>query len=148
MYTAMPESMGVEEHLWRIFQAIEACDPHHVIVDAISACRRMGSDDVAFDFLVRLLTHCKALGITCIYLNQTDPQHSIHYLSGIGISSLVDAMLVLEQDWPNDAHRRRLLIVKLRGSRHSHAPHRFHITDHGIRVNEAAASPDRQGVAP
>lgn len=132
----MPESAGVEEHLWYLFQAIDQFAPDHLVVDSISACNRMGSEEAAFDFLVRLLTHCRSTGTTCIYLNQTTPESASNSISGVGISSLVDALIVLEQDWPADEHRRRLLIIKSRGCRHSHAYHQFQITDHGIEIAE------------
>lgn len=140
---SMPESMGAEEHLWRLFQVFDDFAPEHLIVDAISACRRMGSQEVAFDFLVRLLTYCRSRGVTCIFLNQSGPGMSAHSISGVGVSSLVDTLIVLEQDWPSDMHRRRLLIVKSRGSRHSHVFHTFEITDDGIRVDseEPVAAP-------
>ncbi len=93
----------------------------HVFIDAISACQRMGSHEAAFDFLLRLLTYCKGRGTTCIYVNQTDPDHVVDRISGIGISSLIDALIVLRQEWnPAGDHRREALIVKIRGSSHSH----------------------------
>jgi circadian clock protein KaiC len=145
--TAMPEAMGVEEHLWRLIQEIDRFDPQHLIVDAISACNRMGSEEAGFEFLVRLLTYCKSRGITCIYLNQMNPKRSIHLISGFGISSLVDAVFVLEQEWSGGDYRRLLYILKVRGTRHSHTPHTFRITDHGIQIEDAATSMSlRQGV--
>jgi circadian clock protein KaiC len=143
--TAIPESMGVEEHLWRIFQAIKSFDPQHLIVDAISACQRMGSEAAAFDFLVRLLTHCRTRGITCIYLNQTDPEHGPQQITGVGISSLTDALLVLDQDWPDDTHRRRMLIVKVRGSRYAHSWNPFRITDTGLVFGDSLDAPCGRG---
>jgi circadian clock protein KaiC len=129
---SMPEAMGVEEQLWQIFQTIESFDPQHLIVDSISACRRMGSEEAAFDFLVRLLNHAKGAGRTCIYLNQIDSGAQAHRISGIGISSLTDALIVLEQHWHEHSHGRRMLIVKLRGSNHSHQWNPFRITDEGL----------------
>ena len=131
--TSIPESMGVEEHLWRIYECIDHVEPRHVVVDAISACQRMGSEAAAFDFLVRLLTHCKGRGATCIYLNQTDPRHSVEQLTGVGISSLIDSLIVLRQDWPSHTeHGREMLVVKVRGSQHSHEWNPFRITDAGV----------------
>lgn len=40
--SAMPESQGIEEHLIQSFRIIEEFEPSFLIVDAISACRRMG----------------------------------------------------------------------------------------------------------
>ena len=138
--TSIPEAMGLEDHLWRLFQALESFRPRHVVVDAISACQRIGSESAAFEFLVRLLIHCKALGITCIFLNQVDPQHAVHQISGVGISSLTDALLVLDQDWPDIDHRRRMLIVKVRGSGHSHGWNPFEITDTGLAFRDPASA--------
>ncbi len=132
----IPESAGVEEHLWRIFQLIDLAKPDHIIIDAISACQRMGTDTMAFDFLVRLLTYCKTEGITCIYLNQIGSENPVDEISGIGISSLVDSLIVLEQLWPEKSHQRRLLITKMRGSSHSHIYHDFSITDKGVLIHE------------
>jgi len=139
----LPEAMGSEEHLLRLFQHIEEFPPDHVVVDAISACQRLGSEEIAFDFVVRLLNHCRTRGITCVYLNQIEPDRSTHWISGVGISSLVDALIVLEQKWPGAEHLRRLLIIKHRGNRHSHGYRRFRITDQGIRIdeNDAASQP-------
>jgi len=137
--SALPETLGSEEHLLRLFRIIEDFDPAHLVVDAISACQRMGSEAIAFDFLVRLLNHCRSRGITCLYLNQIEPDRSSHWISGVGISSLIDALMVLEQNWPEGSHVRQLLIIKHRGNRHSHDFHRFQIADDGIMIDERNA---------
>lgn len=141
--TAMPESLGVEEHLLRIFRTMDTFQPDHLIVDAISACQRMGSAQAAFDFLVRLLNECKARGITCIYTNQLNAtaaisSDGIEQVSGIGISSLVDVILLLEQRW-QDEYARRIVIIKARGSKHSHQIHPFRISEKGISIEGVAA---------
>ena len=63
--------MGVEEHLFYSLKDVDGLKPHHVVVDAISACKRMGSEQAAFEYLMRVLNVCKERGITCIYINQT-----------------------------------------------------------------------------
>lgn len=139
--TAMPESSGVEEHLCRIVDRIERHGAEHVFIDAVNAGQRMGTEEAAFDFLVRLVAHCRARSVTCMLLNQTDPRHSIDQLSGVGISSIIDVLATLRQDWPDEAtHRRTLLVVKVRGSRHSHAWNEFRITDAGLEFTGHAAS--------
>lgn len=137
----MPEAMGVEEHLYRIFQMIDEFKPEHLVVDSISACSRMGSEGMEFEFLMRLLTHCRSQGITCYYLNQTVPHQIPHSISGVGLSSLVDTLIVLDQDWPDATHRRRLLIIKSRGSKHSHLFHSFQITDQGVVIDSSTGNP-------
>ncbi|MEX0885469.1 MAG: circadian clock protein KaiC [Phycisphaeraceae bacterium] len=141
--TAMPESMGVEHHLLRIFHAIDQFEPDHVIVDAISACSRMGSDQGAFDFLVRVVTWCKSRGITFVCTNQIARVSNPDEISGFGISSLVDTLVLLEQIHA-PAYERRILVIKSRGSIHSHDYHSFAITDRGVSF----ALPQREGAGP
>lgn len=133
--TALPEAMGVEQHLLRIFEAIRSLSAKHVVVDAISACRRMGTEAAAFDFLVRLLTTCKERGITSLFTNQVTEAEQAIEISGFGISSLVDTLLLLE--YSDDGHKvgRRLLTIKSRGAHHSKNYHEFRITDNGIELD-------------
>ncbi|MGE0822102.1 MAG: ATPase domain-containing protein [Candidatus Binatia bacterium] len=134
--TALPEAMGSEEHLLRIFRPVDTFKPQHVVVDAISACRRMGTDEASFNFLLRLLLYGKERGITLLFLNQTDGGEPTSDVTGFRFASLVDVIIRVEQDWSDESYRRRLLIVKARGSRHSHFYHSFCITDHGLEVEE------------
>ena len=133
--TAMPESMGVEEHLLRILRAIERFRPEHLVVDAISAAKRMGADTAAFDFLIRLLGACRERGITCFYLNQVPRGAGADHISGIGISSLIDTAVVLDYAWNGSELERSLFVLKSRGSWHSNRVHRLTISDSGMAVH-------------
>ncbi|MFW6171596.1 MAG: ATPase domain-containing protein [Planctomycetota bacterium] len=143
--TAMPESMGVEAHLLRILRAIERFEPRHVVVDAISASRRMGPEAWAFDFLVRLLGMCRERGITCFYLNQTPGGSTADYLSGFGISSLIDTAVVVDYAWEADVLERYLFILKSRGARHSRKRHRLTISNNGIAVGPGPSGTAGEG---
>lgn len=134
--TAMPEAMGVEEHLYRIFSSMEEFRPSHHIVDAVSAAVRMGSEKAAFNFMVRLMDECKKNGITCIYTNQTSSRAPVDEISGVGISSLMDTAVILDYDRKGDIFGRSVLALKSRGASHSHRFHRFQMTDQGILMDE------------
>ncbi len=141
--TALPESSGVEQHLLRMLDAIVADDPAHVVVDAISACQRMGSPKAAFDFLVRLLTACKQRSVTCLLTNQTEQRSSVNDLSGQGISSLVDTLVSLQYADQGTEVQRRLLVIKSRGSNHSMAYHNMRITGQGFFIATVPDGPER-----
>lgn len=138
--TAMPEAFGTEKHLVRNFEMIDERKPDHVIVDAISSFERMGSGRAAFEFAMRLANRCKDKGITLIMVTQlkgsADDGTSI---SGIGISSIIDALLWLRFVEEGNKLQRKLLVIKSRGSKHSNQYHDFLITDHGIEVPDEAA---------
>lgn len=132
--TAMPESMGVEEHLIRIFRVMEAFHPDHIVVDAISACKRMSSERAAFDFLIRLANACKEQGIMVMLTNQAAGFTERQEISGIGISSAIDTVISLRYIQTGGEINRTLLVMKSRGSKHSNQYREFLITDHGIDI--------------
>jgi len=130
--TAMPEAMGAEEHLVRAFRALDVFQPQHVVVDAISSCRRMGTEQAAFDYVMRLVNACKERGITCLLLNQVTGFREEEEISGIGISSLVDTVIFLRYIDIGGEINRTLLVMKARGSKHANQYREFRITDQGI----------------
>lgn len=129
-----PEAMGAEEHYIRAVQAIEEITPAHVVVDAISACERMGGKQASFEYLMRLLNFCKEKGITILLINQTSSPKDITELSGNGISSMVDTVLRLEYLEGQGEIKRLLQVIKSRGSAHSNQKREYLITDEGIRI--------------
>jgi len=128
----LPEAMGVEEHLFHTLKALDELQPQHVVVDAISACKRMGSEHAAFEYLMRILNACKERGITCIYLNQAAGLDIVSEISGIGVSSIIDTVVLLRLLPIGGVMKRQLIVMKSRGSKHSEQFHEFRITDHGI----------------
>ena len=132
----LPEAMGVEEHLLHALKDLDEFQPKHVVVDAISACKRMGSEQAAFEYLMRLLNVCKERGITCIYLNQTSGLEISQEISGIGVSSIIDTIILLRQFPIGGAMTRQLIVMKSRGSKHSEQFHEFRITDRGIDLSK------------
>lgn len=132
----LPEAMGVEEHLFHALKALDEVQPQHVVVDAISACQRMGSEHGAFDYLMRILNACKERGITCIYLNQATGLDIVAEVSGIGFS-IIDTVILLRHLPIGGAMKRQLVVMKSRGSKHSEQFHEFQITDRAIDLVKA-----------
>jgi len=131
--TALPEAMGSDDHLVRVLEAMNSFKPDNLIVDAISACVRMGSERAAFDYMMRLVSVVKDRGITCILTNQTTSlPGSSEELSGIGFSSVVDAVVQLLFVDAGQEIGRQILVMKARGSGHSNRREPFYITDQGI----------------
>lgn len=138
--TAMPEAFGTEKHLVRTFEMIDKIKSDHVVVDAISSFERMGSDRAAFEFAMRLSNRCKDRGITLIMTNQSSGGADDRIaISGIGISSIIDALLWLRFVEEGNRLMRKLLVIKSRGSNHSNQYHDFRITDNGIKIRGKSA---------
>ncbi|GAB6096603.1 circadian clock protein KaiC [Desulfatiferula olefinivorans] len=130
--SAMPESQGIEEHLIEAFGLIETFEPRHLVVDAISACRRMGSRHAAFDYLLRLIDHCKQKGITALLTNLVGSRDAADEISGIDLSSVIDTVIVLRNQEEAGRFVRKLAVLKSRGRAHSNRIHEFTISDRGI----------------
>jgi circadian clock protein KaiC len=81
---------------------------------------------------MRILNACKDRGITCMFLDQTSGLDLVAEVSGIGISSLIDTVILLRHLPVGASMVRRLMVTKARGSRDSQRFHEFHITDRGI----------------
>lgn len=134
--TSFPEAMGAEEHYLLALTRLDTFRPDHVVVDAISACERMGGKQAAFDYLMRLLNVCKERGVTIFLINQTTGRTDRLEISGSEISSMVDtAILLTYQEEPGETNR-LLQVLKSRGSRHSNQQREYTITDQGIVIRD------------
>jgi circadian clock protein KaiC len=140
--TAMPEAMGAEEHLMRAIKAIEQFQPEHMAIDAVSSCKRMGTEQSAFEYVMRLVNICKERGMTCILTNQTEGFQEEHEISGLGISSVADTVIFLRYMEIGGELNRMILTLKSRGSKHSNQYREFLITNRGIDIMDVYAGED------
>jgi circadian clock protein KaiC len=131
---SLPESRGADEHLFDHLHLIDALQPDHIVVDAISACHRMGSGKAAFDYCMRLVNVCKERGITCLLTNQMKDSPLGADLSGLGFASLVDTVIQLQYEATKGALCRKLVVLKARGSKNSPRFYELRITDSGIEL--------------
>jgi len=133
--TVMPESMGIEEHLYHKIEAIRSFQPAHLVIDAISAGKRIGGEKASFDFLMRLIYLCRKRGITVVLTNQAKDALNYNSVSGIGLSSLIDTIITLHYKDIGNETIRMLQVKKSRGTKHSNKYHNYFITDNGIQFD-------------
>jgi len=136
LMTAVPEAMGAEEHLFQAVRAIEAFQPDHVVVDAMSSCRRMGTEQASYEYLIRLVNACKEKGLTMILTNQTAGFQNEHEITGMDISSIIDTVVFLRFIDIGGEINRMLMIMKSRGQKSSNQYREFVITDNGIDIQD------------
>ncbi len=140
-FGAMPEATGAEEHLLRLMSEVERIQPQHVVVDAISACERMGGKQAAFEFLMRLLNFLKERGITTIFTNQTSGSKAQLEISGNGISSMLDTVILISYVQGEGETNRVIQVLKSRGAGHSNQVREFIIRDDGLHIQDAYIGP-------
>lgn len=132
--TNYPEAMGAEMHFIEAVERISRLNPAHIIIDAISACPRMGGRLAAFEYLMRLLNYCKERGITILMINQLSGSKDFLEISGNSISSMIDTVIYMDYIESMGERNRFIQVLKSRGSGHSNQKHEFQITGSGIKI--------------
>ena len=136
--TRFPEMMGSEEHLSHAINIINEFQPKHVIIDAISAMDRVGSQQQSGDYAKRMVNFCKERGITSIFLKQiggfiSDDQSD---LINFDFASMLDNMILLRYVESYGEVNRILVVMKARGSAHSNQYREFTISDEGVDITD------------
>ncbi|MBL7480387.1 circadian clock protein KaiC [Legionella bononiensis] len=128
-----PSIYGLESHLIKMVQLIQEFKPDSVVIDPISNLNLIGSQYSVKLMLTRLINFLKMNQITTI---MTSLLHEDSFEKQIGISSLMDTWIFLD-NVEIDLEQNTLLIVKKsRGMAHSHQMREFNITKNGIILNE------------
>jgi len=131
IHAARPSLYGLEMHLVAIHKKIRQFKPQTVIIDPITNLVTVGSMAEVKSILVRLIDFLQSEGITVLFT-------ALNFISTIkeqsdeGVSSLVDAWVVVRDIENNGERNRGLYIMKSRGMKHSNQVREFIITDKGI----------------
>lgn len=131
MHSARPTLNGLEMHLVAIHKHVKRFKPKAVILDPITNLITVGSISEVKAMLIRLIDFLQteqitvlftALSLNTIVTEQTDE----------GVSSLVDAWLLVRDIESNGERNRGMYIMKSRGMKHSNQVREFVITDKGL----------------
>jgi circadian clock protein KaiC len=133
---ARPSAWGLELHLTMIHKAISDFNPTVVVVDPITNFLAVGEQIDTKAMLTRLIDFLKVRQITGMFTSLTSGQKEIED-SEVGVSSLMDAWLLVKTIEANGERNRGLYILKARGIAHSNQVREFLVTDHGIELLDA-----------
>lgn len=140
-HASRPTIYGLEMHLVAIYKIIKRFKPAAVILDPITNLITVGSVSEVKSMLIRLIDFLQdeqitvmftALGLNTVVSEQTDE----------GVSSLVDAWLLVRDIESNGERNRGLYIMKSRGMSHSNQVREFTITDKGLSLVDVYLGPD------
>ncbi|HEY3581980.1 MAG TPA: circadian clock protein KaiC, partial [Pyrinomonadaceae bacterium] len=109
-----PSNFGLEVHLALIHKAITDYKPDVVIVDPISNFLAVGDAIETKSMLTRLIDFLKTQQITAMFTTLTGATSEIED-SEVGVSSLMDAWLLVKNIESNGERNRGLYILKARG---------------------------------
>lgn len=130
-YASRPTLYGLEMHLVAIHKAIRKFKPDVVVLDPITNLITIGSVSEVKTMLVRLIDFLQSEQITVMFTALT-LNNIVNEQTDEGVSSLVDAWLLIRDIESNGERNRGLYIMKSRGMKHSNQIREFVITDHGL----------------
>ena len=133
---ARPSNYGLEVHLALIHKAIAEYEPNVVVVDPITNFLGIADGPSTKAMLTRLMDFLKSKQITAMFTSLTDSTTDVED-SQVGVSSLMDAWLLVKNIESNGERNRGLYILKARGIAHSNQVREFLMTDKGIELVDA-----------
>ncbi|GAB3011444.1 circadian clock protein KaiC [Spirosoma pulveris] len=126
-----PTLNGLEMHLVAIHRQINEFKPSVVILDPITNLITVGTVSDVKSMLIRLIDFLQAEQITVLFTALT-LNNVINEQTDEGVSSLVDAWLLVKDIEFNGERNRGLYVMKSRGMKHSNQVREFIITDKGL----------------
>lgn len=132
--SARPTFYSLEMHLAIMIREIARFRPSLVVLDPISAFMDSGETLEVQSMLLRMVDYLKSNGITAVFTHLAHDQALAQ--TDAGLSSLMDAWLLLLNREVNGEFNRELYLLKARGMAHSNQVREFVMSDHGISLVE------------
>jgi circadian clock protein KaiC len=140
-HASRPTLYGLEMHLVAIYKLIKNFKPEVVILDPITNLITVGSVSEVKSMLIRLIDFLQEEQITVMFTALT-LNNIVNEQTDEGVSSLVDAWLLVRDIEFNGERNRGMYIMKSRGMKHSNQVREFIITDKGLDLVEVYLGPD------
>jgi circadian clock protein KaiC len=131
LQASRPTLNGLEMHLLAIHKAIKLVKPKVVILDPITNLITVGNVSEVKSMLIRLIDFLQTKQITVMFTALT-LNTVVNEQTDEGVSSLVDAWLLVRDIEFNGERNRGMYIMKSRGMKHSNQVREFIITSCGL----------------
>jgi circadian clock protein KaiC len=141
MHASRPTLNGLEMHLVDIHKKVKKFKPKAVIIDPITNLVTVGSVSEVKSMLIRLIDFLQKEQITVMFTALT-LNNIITEQTDEGVSSLVDAWLLVRDIESNGERNRGMYIMKSRGMKHSNQVREFVITDEGLDLVDVYLGPE------
>ena len=136
-----PTALGLEAHLVAMHRLIEDWKPRVVIVDPVTNMIAVGSETEVKAMLARLIDFMKLRQVTALFTSLTEGGRAAER-TDLGVSSLMDVWMLLDNLETNGERNRTIQIVKARGMAHSNQVREFVMTDDGIHLVDVSRRSD------
>jgi len=129
---ARPTFYSLEMHLAVVLREVARFDPKLVVLDPISAFAGSGDRLEVQAMLLRIVDFLKARGVTGVFTHLVHEEGVLE--TEAGLSSLMDAWILLLNREASGEYNRELYIIKARGIAHSNQVREFIISSDGIKL--------------
>ncbi len=140
-YASRPTLYGLEMHLVAIHKAIRKFKPHVVVLDPITNLITVGSVSEVKSMLIRLIDFFQSEQITVMF-TALSLNNIVNEQTDEGVSSLVDAWILIRDIESNGERNRGLYIMKSRGMAHSNQVREFVINEKGLELVDVYLGPE------
>ena len=124
---------------------IDEIKAKRIVIDSISHLETFIPPSVLRSELYRVVNHFKMKGLTSVFIAESHEVFGDHLVvTGVGLSFLVDCIILLRIVEIKSSLRKALTVLKIRGSDHDKQLREFEITPQGIKI--AAAFAQYEGV--
>jgi circadian clock protein KaiC len=141
MHASRPTLYGIEMHLVAMHKKIKKFKPKTVILDPITNLVSVASVSEVKSMLMRLIDFLQSEQITVLFTALT-LNTIVNEQTDEGVSSLVDAWLLVRDIEANGERNRGMYIMKSRGMKHSNQVREFVITDKGLDLVDVYLGPE------
>jgi circadian clock protein KaiC len=139
-HSVRPTLCGLEGHLVTLHKMVTEFNPTAVVLDPITNLTAVGGDAEIKAMLTRVIDFLKGRGITAIFTSLTSAGAATEQ-SEVGVSSLMDAWLLLSMVQSASERNRVLYVLKSRGMAHSNQLREFILSDKGIDLLDVYTGP-------
>ncbi len=141
IHSQRPTALGLEAHLVAIHRLIQEWQPRVVVVDPVTNMIAVGSETEVKAMLARLIDFMKQRQITALFTSLTEGGRAAER-TDLGVSSLMDVWMLVENLEANGERNRTIQVVKARGMAHSNQVREFVMTNGGIILVDVSRRAD------
>jgi circadian clock protein KaiC len=141
MHASRPTLFGLEMHLVDIHKKINSFKPGAVVIDPITNLITIGSVSEVKSMLIRMIDFLQSKKITVLF-TALSLNTVVNEQTDEGVSSLVDAWLMVRDIESNGERNRGLYVMKSRGMNHSNQVREFVITSEGLNLIDVFLGPE------
>lgn len=133
---AYPEADSLEDHLIRLKTEIDAVKPKRVVVDSLSALRRVAGERAYREFVVGLVSFVNQGAVTALFTATTSDLTGGSSVTDPHLYTITDTILLLHYVEMHGEMRRGLTVLKMRGSNHDKHIRELTISDRGLQLGK------------